>query len=120
MMKQREFLEWYESQRRALQSGAEIEPPWIAFSESEPYWGGWRQGYSQVWFFNIWIPIWSKRTAEDRRAYLDKWNVAGLFSARQKPASQWMTLSGIRIRRDATVKITPLLIRCTITPLIAS
>ena len=66
--------EWLTAQRRARDAGAEIEPPWITFPKSEPWWGGWRQGYSEPWMLEVFLPFWRALVSEARHAYLERWS----------------------------------------------
>lgn len=50
-----------------------IPPPWIAYPDSEPTWGGWRQGTGQAWLGEHWLPFWNELSLEDRKAYLEQW-----------------------------------------------
>ena len=45
-------------------------PPWKEYAESEPTWGGWRQGYSEEWLHSVWLPFWSNIKDEEKRDYL--------------------------------------------------
>lgn len=45
-------------------------PPWLEYPGSEPTWGGWRQGYSQTWFEERWLPFWLALVEQVRAAYL--------------------------------------------------
>jgi hypothetical protein len=64
---------WWSDQVLALEAGMEIQPPWVQFPDTEPWWGGWRQGNSEAWFHEIWSPFWHRLSAEERLAYVDKW-----------------------------------------------
>jgi len=44
--------------------------PWEEFPETEPFWGGWRQGNSETWLHEIWLPYWCSLTREQRTEYL--------------------------------------------------
>jgi hypothetical protein len=50
-----------------------IKPPWIEYPGTEPWWGGWRQGYSEAWFHDIWIPFWDQMTSKEKKEYLKKY-----------------------------------------------
>lgn len=50
-----------------------VLPPWIEYPNSEPTWGGWRQGTSEAWLRDVWLPFWKHLTPEDRNAYLKQW-----------------------------------------------
>lgn len=45
-------------------------PPWRQYPKSEAYWGGWRQGASEDWLINTWLPFWQGLSAEARLVYL--------------------------------------------------
>ena len=47
-----------------------IEPPWIAYPDNEPTWGGWRQGYAEAWLLRTWFPWWRTLTNEEKDRYL--------------------------------------------------
>ena len=48
-------------------------PPWIRYPGESPYWGGWRQGGSEAWLHDTWLPFWRALSAPEREAYLDRW-----------------------------------------------
>jgi hypothetical protein len=50
-----------------------VKPPWIQYPGNPPYWGGWRQGYSEGWLLNTWFPFWDKLTPEEQKAYLEQY-----------------------------------------------
>ena len=50
----------------------EPPPPWIKYPESDPIWGGWRQGISEAWLHDMWLPFWRGITPEARAAFLDR------------------------------------------------
>lgn len=52
----------------------EIEPPWAAFPEIPPGDYFWREA-GEHWYDEIWAPYWKSLTYEERKNYLDKWNV---------------------------------------------
>ncbi|EKN90207.1 hypothetical protein [Leptospira interrogans] len=52
----------------------EIQPPWIVYSNSSPYWSGWRQGESEFWFCNVWLPFWENLKTDERIFYLEDWS----------------------------------------------
>ena len=66
-----EWEEWYDAQVRAYKAGLEIEPPWVAFPESEPW--SFKQGVNEAWLMEVFLPFWKGRTTEERVAYLEKW-----------------------------------------------
>ena len=47
-------------------------PPWIKYPGKAPYWGGWRQGESEFWLLNVWLPFWRDVTENERQAFLKK------------------------------------------------
>jgi len=47
-------------------------PPWIQYPQSDPVWGGWRQGVSETWLHDVWLPFWRNITPEARAAFLDR------------------------------------------------
>jgi hypothetical protein len=51
----------------------EQPPPWIVYPDSAPFWGGWRQGESEAWLLEIWLPFWNSLPSEGRLKYLNKW-----------------------------------------------
>ncbi|NOK63934.1 MAG: hypothetical protein GFH27_549319n114 [Chloroflexi bacterium AL-W] len=71
-----EWLEWFTAQQQALEARAEIEPPCVAYPEQEPWWGGWRQGYSEAWLHEVWFPFWKKLGLKERMAYVEKWQAS--------------------------------------------
>ena len=50
-----------------------VQPPWIEYPGNDPWWGGWRQGYSGAWFLDIWIPFWNKLSPKEKKTYLKKY-----------------------------------------------
>lgn len=67
---------WFATQIDALNRGEEIVPPWIAFPDSDPWWGGWRQGNSQGWLVLVWIPFWRHLNDREKLAYIEKWDAS--------------------------------------------
>lgn len=63
-----------DKQNQTSANPLEPEPPWRKYPGEETFWGGWRQGHSEAWLKDIWLPFWSSLTHEDRLAYLEKWN----------------------------------------------
>lgn len=61
--------------RELLLAGAEIPPPWVVYPHAETWWGGWRQGTSEYWLYDIWLPFWRGLDVNAKEAYLAKWNV---------------------------------------------
>lgn len=55
------------------ENNSNIKPPWILYPGSDPVWGGWRQGISEAWFLEKWLPFWKSLSPEDRESYLKKW-----------------------------------------------
>jgi hypothetical protein len=51
----------------------ELPPPWIRYPGTDPWWGGWRQGESEAWLLETWLPFWQALTAEQRASYLERW-----------------------------------------------
>jgi hypothetical protein len=82
---------WWAAQRKALQDGEEIEPPWITFADNfdvidlGPMWSGWRQGRGEGWIKTIWYPFWCALEADLRRDYLDKWDAPELWRTYLEP-----------------------------------
>ena len=72
--------EKYVEQRRKLEAGEEIEPPWVTFPCSDPLalWVGWR--YGNHWLDTIWKPFWHSMDEDQRKAYLRK---------HQPPSEDW-------------------------------
>ncbi len=52
---------------------SEPKPPWIEYPGSEPFWGGWRQGFSEGWRLRVWFPFWQRLTPEEKDAYLRRY-----------------------------------------------
>lgn len=50
-----------------------INPPWIEYPGSEPMWGGWRQGTSEAWLLESWLPFWKALAPREREEYLKIW-----------------------------------------------
>jgi hypothetical protein len=48
-------------------------PPWIRYHGESPYWGGWRQGESETWLRDTWLPFWRALSADEREGYLLRW-----------------------------------------------
>ena len=51
----------------------QINPPWIEYPDNDPTWGGWRQGVSEAWLLEVWLPFWRGLSPEERARYLQKW-----------------------------------------------
>ena len=45
-------------------------PPWQAYPATEPFWSGWRQGNSEGWLHEVWLPFWRSLDAKEREAFL--------------------------------------------------
>jgi len=71
--RQNEFERWLTAQLNDLESGTEIEPPWVTYAGQEPWWGGWRQGFSEGWYLQVWRPFWKRLSEEEQLAYVNKW-----------------------------------------------
>lgn len=56
------------------------KPPWVVFPNTDPTWGGWRQGPGEVWLREQWLPFWSSRNARERADYL---------AAHRPPSDEW-------------------------------
>ncbi|WP_428841644.1 hypothetical protein [Leptospira santarosai] len=54
------------------QPSFQIRPPWIVYPSSDPVWGGWRQGESEQWLQDIWLPFWQGLGPDERRLYLER------------------------------------------------
>jgi GNAT superfamily N-acetyltransferase len=52
----------------------EIVPPWIEYPGYPPYDGFWRQP-GEAWFFYVWLPYWQSLSDEEKKRYLDRWEV---------------------------------------------
>jgi hypothetical protein len=57
--------------KEAFRTGAEIEPPWVLW----PYQMSWNQGWTELYFKDMWWPFIYRLTKEERIAYLDKWPI---------------------------------------------
>ena len=44
--------------------------PWVEFPDSEPTWAGWRQGVSESWLHEIWLPYWRSLSPTEREMFL--------------------------------------------------
>ena len=67
------WQEWHNEQKRKLETGEDIDPPWIAFPNSDPavLWVSWRYGNS--WLNNIWQPFWDRLSDAEKKEYFEKW-----------------------------------------------
>jgi hypothetical protein len=45
----------------------------VQFPGSDPIWGGWRQGVSEGWLRDRFLPFWQRQSGEQRQSYLDRW-----------------------------------------------
>jgi hypothetical protein len=63
-------------------TSTELQPPWIVYPDSDPYWGGWRQGYSEAWLVDQWLPFWRALDKGGRLSYLERW---------PPPSEEWRT-----------------------------
>jgi hypothetical protein len=59
-----------------------LRPPWIEYPDTDPLWGGWRQGISEAWLKDRWLPFWRSLDGPAREAYLQDW---------APPDDQWRT-----------------------------
>ncbi|VEP15403.1 conserved hypothetical protein [Hyella patelloides LEGE 07179] len=67
---------WFTSQLDALNNNEEIAPPWVIYPDTDPWWGGWRQGYSEAWLFQIWLPFWKRLDRQSQEIYAEKWDAS--------------------------------------------
>ena len=51
----------------------ELAPPWSAYPGQPPWWAGWRQGDSEAWLIQQWMPFWRSLDADQRSSYLSRW-----------------------------------------------
>jgi hypothetical protein len=51
----------------------QVRPPWVQYPDTEPWWGGWRQGTSEEWLQRTWLPFWRSLSDANREAYLQRW-----------------------------------------------
>ncbi len=63
--------ERHAAQVRAVEAGAEVELPWIAFPGAEPW--SFKQGYNEAWLLGVFLPFWRRQRPEERAAYLKRW-----------------------------------------------
>ncbi|MDI7174909.1 hypothetical protein [Leptospira santarosai] len=54
------------------QPSFQIRPPWIVYPSSDPVWGGWRQGESEQWLLDIWLPFWQGLGPDEQNLYLER------------------------------------------------
>jgi hypothetical protein len=69
-----DFQNWFKDQKHKLESGEEIEPPWIAFPNSSPI-HGWNQGYQEAWKNDVWLKFWNSLNDDRKKEFLDRWAV---------------------------------------------
>jgi hypothetical protein len=75
-------FEWFKTQQRKLESGEEIEPPWVAFPCSYASFG-WDSNETEQWKLEVWIPFWKKLSQSEKDGYLENW---------QPPNEEWLKL----------------------------
>jgi hypothetical protein len=56
----------YISPNQQISNMADIVPPWTEFPNSDPTWCGWRQGDSERWLLDIWLPFWKSQDSSSR------------------------------------------------------
>ncbi len=49
---------------------SEILPPWVQYPDKPPWWGGWRQGNSELWLHEEWFPFWYAMSRLEQLQYL--------------------------------------------------
>ncbi len=57
----------------AFSAKQDVPPPWIKYPGNETWWGGWRQGTSEAWLVDEFLPFWRGLSPEDRQEYLTRW-----------------------------------------------
>lgn len=70
-----EWQKWNDEQFRKLEAGEQIKPPWVFSPNTEPWSGAWRQGTGEYWMHEFWNPFWRKLSSDEKRKYLEKWQV---------------------------------------------
>ncbi|MCC2668090.1 MAG: two-component sensor histidine kinase [Armatimonadetes bacterium] len=65
-------LELLRASQAAEQAG-EVLPPWVRYPGNPPWWGGWRQGFSEGWLHDEWFPFWLTLSEAERREYAARW-----------------------------------------------
>jgi hypothetical protein len=70
---EKEAYDYRQEQLRRLEAGEDIDPPWVAFPNSDPMtlWISWRHG--DGWLDQIWKPFWNKKNNAERKKYFEKW-----------------------------------------------
>lgn len=68
-----EWQKWNAEQKRKLEEGEEIEPPWVFAPNTEPWAGEWKQGGGEYWKHEFWNPFWKKLTDDQKIKYVEKW-----------------------------------------------
>jgi hypothetical protein len=63
------------------------KPPWIEYPGNPPFWGGWRQGFSEAWLLKIWFQFWRHLTPEEKDAYLRRY---------PPPDDDWLQYKALR------------------------
>jgi hypothetical protein len=51
----------------------DVPPPWVVYPGNDPFWGGWRQGESEGWLQQSWMPFWLALDRGARDEYLLRW-----------------------------------------------
>ncbi|HQU83569.1 MAG TPA: hypothetical protein PKY59_10605 [Pyrinomonadaceae bacterium] len=74
-----EWKKWFIEQKNKLDSGEEIDPPWICFPNSSPI-HGWNQGYQEAWKNDVWVTFWNKLNNAEKENYLNR---------RKPPSEDW-------------------------------
>lgn len=74
--KSSEWERWLTTQLDTLNRGEEIIPPWMAFPDSEPWWGGWRRGNAEGWLIPVWLPFWRTFDNKAKANYVKKWDAS--------------------------------------------
>jgi hypothetical protein len=69
-----DWQKWRDEQKRKLEMGEEIEPPWIFAPNSDPtvIWISWRHG--NYWLNEIWQPFWKKLNNKEKKEYFERWH----------------------------------------------
>lgn len=48
-----------------------VEAPWEKYPGKDPWWGGWRQGFSEAWLHETWLPFWRALSDGERSRFLE-------------------------------------------------
>jgi hypothetical protein len=58
-------------------------PPWIAFPDikADEFSQYVKQGATEVWFDQVWLPFWSSLSAQEKRSYLKQYQASPEWSA---------------------------------------